>query len=303
MNSIPDNYNLVCFDTKYGKIYLNKNDAYFIDEFSKNNYWDDNQLCILRDKYIPNDKNILEIGGHSGTSTIFYAGILKDCNTVYTFEPQIRMFDILNKNVKVNNLSHKINTFNSAAFCKTGKINMHSEDLDGPITGNIELLKNEDKQINFGGVCLGKEGELTNCIKIDDLDFKNVGYIHCDAQGAEPYIFSSATQFIKKHRPVILYEDSDLYGNYLFNIIKSSYPEFADNSTFNIKKYCVEELGYYCITNFNNSGFDSLLIPYLCTEWNNYNKSELHNFDYRILYTYTIPNNLIRVGPDRKSVV
>ena len=69
---IPKNEYLICFDTKYGKIFLNKNDKYFVDIFSKNEYWDDNQLCLLKDKYIPNDKNILEIGGHSGTSTIFY---------------------------------------------------------------------------------------------------------------------------------------------------------------------------------------------------------------------------------------
>jgi len=33
------------------------------------------------------------------------------------------------------------------------------------------------------------------------------------------------------------------------------------------------------------------------TDWNNYNKEELHRFDYRILTGYEIPNKLIRVGP------
>lgn len=37
------------------------------------------------------------------------------------------------------------------------------------------------------------------------------------------------------------------------------------------------------------------LIKY--TDWNNYNKSELNTFDYRILNTYKIPNALVRVGP------
>ena len=294
---IPKNEYLICFDTKYGKIFLNKNDKYFVDVFSKNEYWDDKQLCILKDKYIPNDKNILEIGAHSGTSTIFYSKILKENNIIYAFEPQKQMFTILNKNVKINNLDSKIKTFNSAIFCKTGQINMHSEDVDGPSKGNINILQSKNKEINYGGICLGKNGELTSCIKLDDLDFENIGYIHCDAQGAEPFIFSTATQFINKHRPVILYEDMNLYGNYLFNIIISSYPEFISNSKFDIKKYCIEELGYYCISNFNNSGFDSLLLPYLHTDWNNYKKSELNKFDYTILNTYKIPNNLVRVGP------
>lgn len=33
------------------------------------------------------------------------------------------------------------------------------------------------------------------------------------------------------------------------------------------------------------------------TDWNNYNKSELNNFDYRVLNTYKIANTLVRVGP------
>jgi FkbM family methyltransferase len=295
---IPKYNNLLDFDTKYGTIFLNENDKYFIDIFCNNKYWDEDNLCILKDKYIPNDKNILEIGGHAGTSSIFYSRYLKDNNIIYTFEPQKKMFDILNINVQTNNLTSKIKTFNSGIFCKTGKINMHTEDLDGPSKGNITLLENNNKSINYGGICLGKEGELTTCIKLDDLDFENIGYIHCDAQGSEPFIFSSATQFIKKHRPVILYENSDLYGDYLFNTIKSAYPEFLENSKFNIKNYCVNELGYYCILNFNNSGFDSLLLPYLYTDWNNYNKNELNKFDYRVLNTYKISNNLVRVGPN-----
>ena len=33
------------------------------------------------------------------------------------------------------------------------------------------------------------------------------------------------------------------------------------------------------------------------TEWNQYNKAQLNNFDFRVLNTYKIPNKLIRVGP------
>ena len=34
------------------------------------------------------------------------------------------------------------------------------------------------------------------------------------------------------------------------------------------------------------------------TKWNEYNSTELHGFDYRILNTYKIPNKLVRVGPN-----
>ena len=39
------------------------------------------------------------------------------------------------------------------------------------------------------------------------------------------------------------------------------------------------------------------MLPYLYTDWNNYNKSELNHFDYSILNTYKTPNNLVRIGP------
>jgi hypothetical protein len=43
---------------------------------------------------------------------------------------------------------------------------------------------------------------------------------------------------------------------------------------------------------------ENKLLVLFDTDWNNYKKSELNNFDYRILNTYTIPNALVRVGPN-----
>lgn len=288
---------LLGFDTNRGKIYLNENDCYMVDVFKNNKYWYEDTLFQLINNFIPSDKNILEIGGHCGTSSIFHSRFLKENNVIYIFEPQQQMFDILNKNIEVNNLYSKIKTFKSAVFCKNGFTHMNSSDIDGTVKGNIKILENNNKPINYGGISLGKNGELVDCIKLDDLDFENIGYLRCDAQGSEPFIFSTATQFIKKHRPVILYKDIEVYGTYLFDIVKSSYPEFSGNSNFNVKEYCVNELGYYCIPNFNYNMTDTLLLPYLHTNWNNFNRSELHTFDYRILNTYTIPNPCVRIGP------
>ena len=59
---------------------------------------------------------------------------------------------------------------------------MCSDDIDGPMKGNISSLENTNNSVNYGGICLGKDGELTQCIKLDDMDFVNIGFIHCDAQ-------------------------------------------------------------------------------------------------------------------------
>jgi len=292
--------NNITFNTKYGNITLDSKDIYFIECFEKQKYWDDENLCYLRD-YIINLGNILEIGGHSGTSTVFYASTLNDGDQVYTYEPQKKMFNLLSHNINQNNLTNKTNIFNKALFCYNGKINMSNVDLDGPNTNKqISILENENNNINYGGICLGKNGEGVECITLDSIDINNVSFIHCDAQGAEPFIFAHGKEFIKKHRPTILYENKNLYGDYLYNHINNAYPEYNKESQFDIKEFCVQELNYICIDNFLNNNFDTLLIPYNKTEWNHYNKEELNNFDYNVLSVYEpLPQNqLIRIGPN-----
>lgn len=294
--------NTKTYNTKYGKVTLLNNDVYFITKFDKGKYWDEETLCYLRDNFISKG-NILEIGGHSGTSTLFYSHIF---DNLYVFEPQKKMYNLICKNMKDNN-KQNVNIFNKALFCFNGEINMNDTDLDGVRKNEkITVLEEKNEKINYGGLSIGKNGETVKCITLDSLDIENITFIHCDAQGAEPFIFSKGKEFIKKHRPTILYENSDLYGKYLLNVIKESYPQYNEESNFNIKDYCVNILGgYICIDNFMNSGFDSLLIPYNKTDWNNYNTQEINEFDPTVLIGYDCPNPLIRVGPksDRGYVI
>ena len=202
--------NTKTYNTKYGKVTLLNNDVYFIQEFDKGKYWDEKTLCYLRDNFISKG-NILEIGGHSGTSTLFYSSI---CDNLYVFEPQKKMYNLICKNMEDNN-KQNVNIFNKALFCFNGEINMNDTDLDGVIKGNIKVLEEKNKKINYGGLSIGKNGEPVRCVTMDSLNIENIKFIHCAAQGAEPFIFSKGKEFIKKHRPTILYENSDLYAKNL----------------------------------------------------------------------------------------
>lgn len=89
-----------------------------------------------------------------------------------------------------------------------------------------------------------------------------------------------------------LYEERRITGN--------NGDEILDGDTILFKHYWYSKVIPPIMDNLvssEQSHVDSLLLPYIHTDWNNYNKSELHTFDYRILSTYTIPNSLIRVGP------
>lgn len=249
------------YNTKYGLITLYKNETYIVNDFKNGSYWDIDTLFKLKE-YIPLTRNILEIGGHCGSSSIIYASFLDVDKKIYVYEPQRNMYNLLVKNINQNNLQDKIIPHNLGVFCYEGEGKMNDIDLDGG-GGIVSKRYNEEKDLkcNFGGIGLGKNGEDIKLTTIDSMNLNDIGFIHCDAQGSENFIFSKGLETIKKYRPVILYENYDFYGKYLYDNVCNSYQDYKNESMFNIKKYCMEELKYSKFIDRFNGGIDTLLIP------------------------------------------
>lgn len=252
--------NINTFQTDYGLISLYKNEVYIGNTFKNGFYWDLDTLLKLRQFINPN-RNILEIGGHCGTSSLVYSSFLKD-GKVFVFEPQKNMYNLLLKNIQQNNLQNKIIPYNLGVFCYSGIGKMNNIDLDGGGGVVSKRYENEiDMDCNFGGIGLGEDGETIRLTTLKDIDIKNIGFIHCDAQGSENFIFSQASELIRINRPVILYENNYEYGRYLYDNVCKSYPEYTKESIFDIKKYCMETLNYSSCIDMFNAGIDTLLIP------------------------------------------
>ena len=247
------------YDTKYGLITLYKNEVYIGNQFKHGYYWDIDTLLKLQ-KYIDPNRNILEIGGHCGTSTIVYSSFIN--KKIYVYEPQRNMYNLLVQNINQNNLQNKIIAHNLGVFCYEGFGKMNEIDLDGG--GGIVSKRYEEENnlsCNFGGIGLGSNGEDINLTIIDNMKIDDIGYIHCDAQGAENFIFSKSIETIKKYRPVIFYENNEKYDKVLYNNVCNSYPNYKEESIFDIKKYCIETLNYSKYIDNFNGGNDVLLIP------------------------------------------
>jgi FkbM family methyltransferase len=249
------------FNTKYGLITLYKNEVYIGDAFKHGQYWDEDTLLKLK-KYINPNRNVLEIGGHCGTSSIVYSSFLNANNKLFVYEPQRNLYKLLLKNIKQNNLQNKIIPHNFGVFCYEGIGKMNNIDLDG---GGGEVLKryNEENNLgcNFGGIGLGFDGENIKLTTIDNMKLNDVGFIHCDAQGSENFIFSKGIETIKKYRPVILYENNELYARGLYDNVCRAYPNYIEESKFDIKKYCMENLNYSKFIDKFNGSIDTLLLP------------------------------------------
>jgi len=249
------------FQTKYGLVTLLSNDHVIKSPFTQNQYWDEDTLHKLK-QYIDPNRNILEIGGHCGTSSIVYSSYLNDGKKVFVYEPQNVMYNLLVRNITQNNLQNKIIPNNLGVFCYKGPGIMNNIDLDGG-GGTVSKRYTDEKHLecNFGGIGLGTEGEKINLTTIDDMNLDNIGYIHCDAQGSESFIFSKGINTIARCKPVILYENNVTYGRYLYDTVCKAYPMFKDESEFNIDKFCMEELNYSTKIDRFNGGLDTLLIP------------------------------------------
>jgi FkbM family methyltransferase len=252
--------NTQTFTTLHGKITLYKNEVYIGNEFKRGSYWDIGTLMNLK-KHINPNKNILEVGGHVGTSSIVYSSFLQSEKKVFVYEPQLNIYNLLVHNINQNNRQMQIVPFNLGVFCFKGHAKMNNIDLDGGM-GIVSKRYNEESNLecNFGGIGLGSSGEDIQLTTIDDMEIDNIGFIHCDAQGAENFIFSKGLNAINKFHPLILYEDNEEHAKYLYDNVCNSYPSFKEESIFNIKQYCVAKLGYSYIDKFNGS-IDCLLIP------------------------------------------
>lgn len=273
--------NICSYTTKYGIISLYKNETYITPEFEIGGYWDINTLLMLK-KYINPNKNILEIGAHCGTSTLVYSSFLKE-GKIYAYEPQLKMFELLKQNINENKLQDKVIIYNKGVFCYEGKGVMNNIDIDGG-GGNVEKRYNNENNMpcNFGGICLGSDGEEITLTTIDSMLHENIGFIHCDAQGSESFIFSKGINLISKYKPVILFENNKRENNYLYKEVCTNYPNFYDESNFDLIDFCVNNLGYTVIKNINNS-IDDLLIP------------PQNNFDKIIHITYKSIEKLLDI--------
>lgn len=249
------------YTTPYGQVTLYQNEVYIGTPFKQGSYWDIDTLSKLR-QYIDPHRNILEIGAHCGTSSLVYASFLSPNNRVYAYEPQQNMYNLLVKNIHQNQLQHKILPYPFGVFCYQGKGKMNGTDVDGG-GGRVEKRYTDEKhlQCNFGGIGLGTDGEDIQLTTIDHMKVDDIGYIHCDAQGSENFIFAKGLETIKRCRPIIYYENNEFGDRFLYDNVCQTHPLYTAESHFNIKKYCMEQLQYtFCIDRFNG-GLDTLLIP------------------------------------------
>lgn len=176
--------------------FVHKNDTCIADCLKTGVLYEKFALSYLK-KFIDPDKNILDIGSNIGTHTVIYSTYTR--KTVYSFEPQKVLFDILNLNVATNNCKN-VKTYNFGASNKNCSYNMNCD---------------YSSKMNQGAFCIiGDNLEYENkviieCKQLDQLDVTNIGYVKIDVEGHEFETLQGMINILVENKPVLFIEIHD----------------------------------------------------------------------------------------------
>lgn len=142
---------------------------------------------------IPNNAVICDIGSNIGNHSLYWASNMQ-IKKIYAFEPVDTTYNILEKNIKINNLENIIKPFNIALSDEKG-------------LGIINIYSND----NIGGTSIKKSNKNNGGIKIDKLDNikiieEKLDFIKIDVEGHELLTLKGAKQTINKYKPLIFIE-------------------------------------------------------------------------------------------------
>ena len=232
---------------KYRFYYL-ANDKYIGQRIALEKYEPYETQLILRQTKIGDV--VVDVGANIGYYTILLADKVGKAGKVYAFEPDKISFEILKKNIKVNNLKN-VMAVNAGVGSKNEikKLYKSEENL-----GDHKLYKTP---LGYAASPLD-EGEKIKIIKLDDFVKKPINFMKIDTQGWEPEVIIGAKKIIEKDKPIIFmeyspasYKQAKLDGYKMMKFLRSVYPKiwWIDEWLYIYKNLRQEKIDQICRTN------------------------------------------------------
>jgi FkbM family methyltransferase len=140
-------------------------------------------------------KNIIDIGANFGYHTLLFS---RECSqNVYAFEPQLQNFELLEDNVKINQIENVV-LHNYACGDNNCDIKM-------PIFDDDRVLNMGDITPNVN--CMNNNHSITKSIALDGMNFPSkIDLIKIDVQGWEKKVLIGANDLLKTHKPILIVE-------------------------------------------------------------------------------------------------
>jgi len=177
---------------RHGLMMYLRNDIYIGRSFDRYGEYSEGEVALFRDWLRPGDV-ALDVGANIGAHTIPMAQLVGPAGSVYAFEPQRIVFQILCGNVALNELSN-VQTLQWAVGHAAGVTKV------APLDYGAEN--------NFGGLSLGGDkGEEVALVAIDDLNLPRLRLLKVDIEGMELNAIMGAAATIERCRPILFVEN------------------------------------------------------------------------------------------------
>jgi len=156
--------------------------------------WEEHLQKDIFEKYVKKGDNVIDGGAFIGSHTVKLSQLVGDSGKVYAFEADPITFEVLEKNIHLNNCKNVI-LFNKGIGDKNGYINIINKD-------HIKTNRGHTSWDYVGD----SSNEAVEVITIDSLNLPKISFMKLDVEGMEPNVFIGMANTIKKYKPIILFE-------------------------------------------------------------------------------------------------
>jgi FkbM family methyltransferase len=216
------------------------NNKFLLNTYNHKGYWfygakrEQNTVNVFREWINPGDY-VLEIGGHIGYFTTFFASLVNDNGKVDVFEPSDANLKYLNRNIAFHSKDSKnISVIEKGAGDTNGNLNFYIDPISGQNNSFVENFEGFFANREYSPESTAEPIKVT--VEVVTLDSYFEGktrfpnFVKIDVEGFEWNVIQGFKNTIEKSRPRLMIEiqkDSELLIEYFKSI---------DYSIFNDEK-------------------------------------------------------------------
>ena len=194
LKNVESNLKTEFSEIQGSKMFLDPGDSL---NLSINGVYGELDTQIIRDEIKEGDI-VIDVGANIGYYTLIFAQLVGKTGKVFAFEPESKNFEILKKNVKINNYNNVI-VEQKIISDKSGKMKLFISDSD--IVGHrIQQMGNFKKFIEVESVTLDEHMKKLN------LD-KKINFIKIDVEGAEPKVLQGAKKILEQNSKLKIFTE------------------------------------------------------------------------------------------------
>ncbi|MDW8347198.1 MAG: FkbM family methyltransferase [Bacteroidia bacterium] len=213
---------LALYETPIGKYFLPYNiKTDVVINAMKNGKYFDLEIIKIAQEYIQKGTVVLDVGANFGQMSILFSELVGKDGKVYAFDADDFVFDILQKNIKINNCTNIEPIFGAVHELENQTFIFPKQDF-----------KRFSAYGSYGIDPNAKEGRKVPSVTIDSLNITQpISFMKVDVQGSDIFAMRGAIETIKRHRMPIIFEFEQQFQEEF----KTSFQDYVD---------FVNEIGY-----------------------------------------------------------